>query len=133
MLEEKIEDVRRTVGLAPKEPPRSSWLAPLAVGVAAIGGVIALVVSRVRGRSQAATGQAQDVDKSSLGPEPLHWHEQANHPSQSGHLNCQQHRQEARSLERYFLRLIAIRQPSDQARSNRPRAQDGRPGPPVSH
>ncbi len=55
MLEEKIEDVRRTVGLAPKDPPRSSWLAPLAVGVAAIGGVIALVVSRVRGRSQAAT------------------------------------------------------------------------------
>lgn len=53
MIEEKIGEVRRAIGIDDKEPPRSSWLAPLAVGVAAIGGVLALVVSRIRGRSQA--------------------------------------------------------------------------------
>jgi hypothetical protein len=49
MLEDKLTDVKRKVGLAEPEPARSRWLWPMAA-LAGVGAFLALIVNRLRGR-----------------------------------------------------------------------------------
>lgn len=57
MFEHQISQLRRSLGLEQDES-RSRWLAPIAVAAAGIGGVVALVVRRLRRQPQ--SGQRTD-------------------------------------------------------------------------
>ena len=55
MLEQQINGVRRTLGIESGDEKRAAWLAPIAVVVAGVGGLVALIVSRLRGRPSSAS------------------------------------------------------------------------------